>query len=62
MTWRPSSVRRLGFAQLGELLLDLGLLDLELAVFPERLVARIDDDQAVVAVEQDVIAGGELRR
>ncbi len=45
-----------GFAKLGELLLDLGLLDLELAIFPERLVAGIEDEQAVVAVEEDVVA------
>ena len=43
-------------AQLGELFLDLRFLDLELAVFPERLVGRVDDEIAVVAIEQHVVA------
>ena len=36
-----------------------GLLDLQFAVFPEGLVVRIEDQQAVVAVEQHVLAALE---
>ena len=53
----PVERAALGLAQLGKLLLDLRLLDLQLAVLPERVVGGIDDDQAVVAIEQHVIAG-----
>ncbi len=51
---------RFGFTQLGELLLDLGLFGFELAVFPKRLITRINNDQSVVTVEQDMIAGDQL--
>ena len=50
-----------GFPEMRELFFDLGFLDLQFAVFPERLIAGIDDDEAVVAIEQHVVAGGKLR-
>ena len=49
-----------GLAEVGELLLDGGLADLQFAVFPQGLVAGVDDDDAVVAVEQHMVAGAEL--
>ena len=46
---------RLGFAQLVQLFLDLRLLDLQLAILPERLLVRVEDHDTVVSVQKDVV-------
>ena len=43
-------------------LLQRGLPDDDLPVFEERLVGRIDDDDAVEPVQQGVLAGLQLLR
>src|ERR1041385_247977 len=47
-------------ARVGQLLLQCVMLKDDLAVFEERLVGRVNDDRAIIAIEQSVLAAFEL--